>query len=199
MRNNTEKAYGRIMESLQKEVMRVLKEEFKAPEKTLKEKLFGLSKQYDARVAKAENEYYTEHREKFVNALKKAATLEDLLRISRGMMADGFKFPISGMVAAGVAPARAGLGDIIWQSYDLDTSFRANELASIEKKTGVNDVVVYTYYYSWKWWVANIIRCLFFWKEPYGKEADEKVGELLKQYSPKCPIIAVYPDYFKQN
>lgn len=196
---NTEKVYKRVMELLSKEARRVINEEFKAPEKTLKEKLFGLSKQYDERVAKAEEEYYTEHRAKFVDALKKATGLNELLRISRGMMADGFKFPVAGMVVDGVAPARAGLGDIVWQSYDLDTSFRASELADIEKKSGVNDVVVYTYYYSWKWWVANIIRCLFFWKEPYGKEANEKVGTLLKEYSPKCPIIAIYPEYFKQN
>ena len=72
MRKDTEKIYKRVMDSLSKEARRVINEEFKAPEKTLKEKLFGLSKQYDERVARAEEEYYTEHRNKFVNALKNA-------------------------------------------------------------------------------------------------------------------------------
>lgn len=197
---NKKKLYEQIMKEMSVKVKNALNEEFEAPKKTAIEKFFGMAKTYAKRVAKAENEYYEKNRADFVALLQKSTSMSDLLIVSKKMLGYGYKFPISGMLADGIIPAKADLEKINWMSYDREFTYTAAELAKIEKKTdSVVDLDVYTYYYSWRWWVANILRCLFFWKEPYGKEASEGIGELIKKYAPKCPIIELYPSYFKKN
>ena len=197
---NKKKLYEQIMKETSVIVKNALNEEFEAPKKTAIEKFFGMAKSYANRVAKAENEYYEKNRADFIALLQKSTSMSDLLIVSKKMLGYGYKFPISGMLADGVVPAKADLEKIKWMSYDRDGTFTAAELAKIEKKSdSVDDSDVYTYYYSWRWWVANILRCLFFWKEPYGKEASEGIGELVKKYAPKCPVVALYPSYFKKK
>ena len=189
--NEKKSLYESIMKDVAKTVKRRLDEEFKAPEKTTAEKLFGMDKKYAERVAAAEAKYYKEHAQPFINRVKGATTMEELLNISIDMAADGFKFPVAGMLRGGVDVQDAQLKNIVWMSYDREGSETAESLSRLEKKSNnvTNDYMVYTYYYSWRFWIANIIRCLVFWKDPYGQEANEKIKEYIKNIAPKVPIV----------
>jgi hypothetical protein len=89
-------------------------------------------------------------------------------------------------------------------SYDREGEETAESLSRLEKNSQesgsvANDYMIYTYYYSWRFWIANIIRCLVFWKDPYGAEANEKVKEYIKKIAPYTPIIRKFPTYFKEG
>jgi hypothetical protein len=89
-------------------------------------------------------------------------------------------------------------------SYDREGEETAESLSKLEKNdrgngSFANEYMVYTYYYSWRFWVANIIRCLIFWKNPYGPEANEKVKEYIQKIAPHTPIIRKYPSFFKEG
>ena len=165
-----------------------------------------LHKQHEAeekaRVAAAETEYYTEHAKPFIEQVKNATTMAQLLKISKDMAKDGFKFPVSGMLD-GTPWQEATLDNVRWMSYDREGEETAESLSDLEEnnKAGsvVNEYMVYTYYYSWRWWIANIIRCLVFWKDPYGAEANEKVKEYIQKIAPHTPIIRKFPTYFKEG
>ena len=192
--------YKQMIKEVTNVINKRLNEEFVAPKKTAIEKFFSMSNTYAKRVAKAENEYYEQKRADFISLLKNAASMSDLLIISKKMLATGYKFPISGMLEEGTIPAKADLDKIKWLSYDKDTTYTAAELAKLEHKSDTTeDFEAYTYYYSWRWWIANILRCLFFWKEPYGPEASKGINEYMRKYAPKCPIVKLYPDFFKKK
>ena len=202
MKNMSQKSRRSLYESIMKEVSRTVKkhlneDEFVAPEKNFREKLIGGAKAYAKRVKEAENKYYAEHATKYLNALEKATTMQSLLEISIYMSKDGYKFPISGMVF-GVRPEEAKLKDVRWNSFDQDSTYSAEELSELEEDTNFDEVSVITYYVSWKWWCANIIRCLIFWADPYGEKSNAGITEKIKEYAPKCPIIKRFPNYFKQ-
>ena len=183
--------YESVMKEIAKTVKRRLNEEFKAPEKTTAEKLFGMDKRYAKRVAAAEAEYYKEHAQPFISRIKHATTMQDLLNISIDMAADGFKFPVAGMLRGDVDVQNAQLKNIVWMSYDRESTESAESLARLENENNnvTNDYMVYTYYYSWRFWIANIIRCLMFWKDPYSQEANEKIKDYIKNIAPKTPIV----------
>ena len=189
------------MSEVSETIRRRLNEEFKAPEKTTAEKLFGMDKKYAERVAAAETQYYKEHAKPFIERVKMATSMEELLSISKDMLADGFKFPVAGMLRNAFSAQEAKLKNIVWMSYDREGSETAESLSRLEEKNNnvTNDYMVYTYYYSWRYWIANIIRCLVFWKDPYGQEANEKVSEYIKKIAPKTPIVRKYPSYFKEG
>ena len=67
--NEKKSLYESIMSEVSKFVNKKLNEEFKAPEKTTAEKLFGMDKKYAARVAAAEAEYYKEYAERYSSIL----------------------------------------------------------------------------------------------------------------------------------
>ena len=197
--------YESIMTEMSKKVKLMLNEEFKAPEKTAAEKLFGMDKKYAARVAAAEAEYYKEHAQPYIEQVKSAVTMAQLLKISKDMAKDGFKFPVAGMLD-GTDWQNATLDNIRWMSYDREGEETAYSLSKLEKngeKGGegsiANEYMIYTYYYSWRFWIANIIRCLIFWKDPYGAEANEKVKEYIQKIAPHTPIIRKFPTYFKEG
>jgi hypothetical protein len=200
--NEKKSLYEGIMKEVAKIVKNRLNEEFVAPKMTATEKLFGMDKKYAARVAAAETEYYTEHAKPFIEQVKNATTMAQLLKISKDMAKDGFKFPVSGMLD-GTPWTEATLDNVRWMSYDREGEETAESLSSLEEnnKAGsiVNDYMVYTYYYSWRWWIANIIRCLVFWKDPYGAEANEKVKDYIQNIAPRTPIIRRYPSFFKEG
>jgi hypothetical protein len=200
--NEKKSLYEGIMKEVAKIVKNRLNEEFVAPKMTATEKLFGMDKKYAARVAAAETEYYTEHAKPFIEQVKNATTMAQLLKISKDMAKDGFKFPVSGMLD-GTPWTEATLDNVRWMSYDREGEETAESLSSLEEnnKAGsiVNDYMVYTYYYSWRWWIANIIRCLVFWKDPYGAEANEKVKDYIQKIAPRTPIIRRYPSFFKEG
>jgi hypothetical protein len=195
--------YNRIMEATSQMVVKMLNEEFVAPQKTAAEKLFGMDKKYAARVAAAEAEYYKEHAKPFIERVKSAVTMAQLLSISKEMAKDGFKFPVAGMLD-GTDWQSATLENIRWMSYDREGEETAESLSRLEKNgqesgSVANDYMIYTYYYSWRFWIANIIRCLVFWKDPYGAEANEKVKEYIQKIAPHTPIIRKFPTYFKEG
>ena len=201
--NEKKSLYESIMSEVSKFVNKKLNEEFKAPEKTTAEKLFGMDKKYAARVAAAEAEYYKESAKPYIEQVKAATTMAQLLKISKDMAKDGFKFPVAGMLD-GTDWQSATLDNIRWMSYDREGEETAESLSKLEKNdrsngSFANEYMVYTYYYSWRFWVANIIRCLIFWKNPYGPEANEKVKEYIQKIAPHTPIIRKYPSFFKEG
>ena len=206
MKYNQKKAlYENIMNKVAKIVRDTLNEEFVAPKKTAAEKLFGMDKKYEERVAAAEAEYYQSHAKPYLERVKSATTMAELLSISKEMAQDGFKFPVSGMLD-GTSWQNASLDNIRWMSYDREGEETAYSLSKLEKHgqpggegSIANDYMVYTYYYSWRWWIANIIRCLVFWKDPYGTEANQKVKENIQKIAPHTPIIRKFPTFFKDG
>lgn len=199
--NERRRLYGDVMDQLGKIVRNALDEKFEKPEKTFAEKLFGLEKKYAARVEKAEDEYYAEIAKKYTKRVNRAQSMQELLDISKDMLEDGFKFPIGGMLKGAYAPD-AELRNVVWMTADRESTENAEYLSYLEGDKGsryATDITVLTYYLSWKWWVANIVRCLVFWRDPYGKEANEKIGEYLEKISPRCPIVKKYPEYFKKG
>ena len=113
-------------------VVKMLNEEFVAPQKTAAEKLFGMDKKYAARVAAAEAEYYKEHAKPFIERVKSAVTMAQLLSISKEMAKDGFKFPVAGMLD-GTDWQSATLENIRWMSYDREGEETAESLSRLEK------------------------------------------------------------------
>lgn len=157
------------------------------PERKFSDKLPG----GDARYEKRLNKYYDKGIEKFAPKLSQAKNMTDLLLLSREIAEYGFAYPLPSMLRNGATAMSATEKDIFWMTADRDSYESVDSLIKSYEKShnsvevnGVRD----TYSISWDWWVCNIIRCLFFWKEPWQRNIDyQKFSECKKKYGPKCP------------
>lgn len=195
--------YESIMKDIAVQVKRRLNEdEFVAPKRNAKEKfmkMLGKDSGYQERIRKEQEKYFEKKRNPFMRELVKAESFMDLLMICKKMSMTGYIFPIAGMVAGSSIPQNTRLSDVSWMSYDRDSYISAESLAKCEEGSPSNDVYIYTYYYSWRYWCANILRVLYFPNDPWGAKANNEISELMRTYAPKCPIIRLYKDYFKKD
>jgi len=198
---NKKELYESIMRNVSREVKKALNEEFIAPEKKWTDKLPGGAKRYAERMEQDREAYFKKMQGSFAEKLKSAKSFHDLFVISKYMLEYGYTFPVNGMVR-GCKPGDAEPENIYWMSADREYSMKTSEFIAMEKnpekyRNQTYDMDIYTYSMSWDWWVANIVRCLFYWKAPYSDSINiNELKEKIAQYRPACPAKTYWPDFF---
>ena len=197
------KLYESIMMDLSVQVKQRLDEDtFKAPRKNVKERfltLLGKESGYKERVRRQQEKYFEEKRRPFLTRLMKARSFSALLVLSKDMSAAGYQFPVAGMVQGGIEPEDTTLNNVVWLSIsDNDKFIRADKLSWCETGKENDEDLIYTYFYSWRYWCRTILQILFYPNDPWQHADDEKLNRAMKEFAPNCPIVSLYKDLFKK-
>ena len=175
---------------------------FKAPRKNVKERfltLLGKESGYKERVRRQQEEYFEEKRRPFLTRLMKARSFSALLTLSIEMSKAGYQFPVAGMVQGDIDPENTALNDVVWLSFsDNDKFIRADKLAWCETGNETDSNLIYTYFYSWRYWCRTILQILFYPNDPWQHADDEKLNRAMKEFAPNCPIVSLYKYLFKK-
>ena len=175
---------------------------FKAPRKNVKERfltLLGKESGYKERVRRQQEEYFEEKRRPFLTRLMKARSFSALLTLSIDMSNAGYQFPVSGMVQGDIEPESTTLNDVVWLSFsDNNKYIMADRLSNCETGNETDSNLIYTYYYSWRYWCRTILQILFYPNDPWQHADDEKLNRAMKEFAPNCPVVSLYKDLFKK-
>lgn len=195
--------YESIMRDLSVQVRQRLDEDmFKAPRKNVKERfltLLGKESGYKERVRKTQEEYFEEKRRPFLTRLMKARSFSALLALSIDMSKAGYQYPVAGMVQGDIEPESTTLNDVVWLSFsDNNKYIMADTLSYCETGRENDDDLIYTYFYSWRYWCRTILQILFYPNDPWQHADDEKLNRAMKEFAPQCPIVSLYKDLFRK-
>jgi hypothetical protein len=197
------KLYESIMRDLSVHVRQRLDEDtFKAPRKNVKERfltLLGKESGYKERVRRQQEEYFEEKRRPFLTRLMKARSFSALLALSIDMSKAGYQFPVAGMVQGDIEPENTVLNDVVWLSFsDNNKYIMADTLSYCETGKENDEELIYTYFYSWRYWCRTILQILFYPNDPWTHSDDSKIDSAERNFAPNCPIVSLYKDLFKK-